>query len=251
MTSAPSRTPSRNTSVSRESVDYRDDPREHAIYRVRNTQPLAYPYPHFHLTDLFPADYYEDLLAHLPADDAYASSPNGRYPERGRLMLAGQDGDDLSRLEGNTKSFWTHFRDHVITPDFWGALVEVFAPELASRLKDTCWLHAFLSRDRGGYAISPHTDTSRKLISVLFYLPRTDDVLGCGTSVVVSDRPEHNVFNVPHSGDWDGFKIARTVPFAPNSMFAFLVTDNSLHAVKPTPPGSARDTIQFSVMMPD
>ncbi len=230
---------------------YRDHPRQHAVYQLRNTQPRTYPFEHIVLSDVFPADYYQMLLDHLPEDDAYTPSENGRYPERGRVMLSTHERDDLANLPPVQRKFWTDFRDHVINVDFWGALVETFAPTLASRFKETCWLQSFLSRDRGGYAISPHTDTSRKLISVLFYLPTTESVLGCGTSIVVSNRPEHNTFNVPHSGEWEGFDIAHTVPFAPNSMLGFLVSDKSLHAVKPTPPGTARDTIQFNVMLPD
>jgi len=230
---------------------YRDDPCQHAIYQLRNARINSYPYPHAFIREIFPADYYRDLIAHLPTDEAYVSSPNGRYPERGRLMLAGQEGDELPRLTGPSREFWSEFRETFLTAELWGSLIDVFAPELSSRLRRDCWLHAFLSRDTGGYAISPHTDTSRKLISVLFYLPTSEAVSDCGTSVIVSDRPEHNTFDVPHSGDWDGFKIARTVPFEANSIFAFLVNDKSLHAVKPTPPGTARDTIQFSIMMPD
>ena len=229
----------------------RDDPCQHAIYQLRNNPVLSYPYPHAFVREIFPADYYRDLIAHLPRDEAYVSSANGRYPERGRLMLAGQEGDELIRLTGPTRDFWNDFRDNFLTPSLWGALIDVFAPELSSRLRRDCWLHAFLSRDRGGYAISPHTDTSKKLISVLFYLPTSGAVATCGTSIVVTDKPEHQKFDVPHSGNWDGFTIARTVPFEANSIFAFLVNDKSLHAVKPTPAGTARDTIQFSIMMPD
>ena len=62
---------------------YRDDPCQHAIYQLRNAPIQAYPYPHAFIREIFPADYYRDLIAHLPGDEAYVSSPNGRYPERG------------------------------------------------------------------------------------------------------------------------------------------------------------------------
>ena len=229
---------------------YRDNPRQHAIYQLKNTPVRTYPFEHIVLSEVFPADYYQELLDHLPSDEAYTPSENGRYPERGRVMLSTHEKDDLAKLPADSREFWTHFRDHVINEKFWGALVHAFTPTLSSRFLETCWLQSFLSRDRGGYAISPHTDTSRKLVSVLFYLPTSESVLGCGTSIVVSDEPDHNIFNVPHSGSWEGFDIAHTIPFAPNSMLGFLVSDKSLHAVKPTPPGTARDTIQFNVMMP-
>ena len=228
----------------------RDDPAEHAIYGIMNAPLCTYPYAHMFLHDLFPADLYTEMLEHLPDDHAYRPADTGRYPERGRLMLAGESGDDLDRLCGQNHSFWTHFKDEILTDSLWGALVERFVPTIASRMKEICWLHAFLGRDRGGYAISPHTDTSRKLLSVLVYLPNNSELSDCGTSIVVSDRPEHNVFDVPHSGRWDGFRVAKTVPFAMNSMFAFLVSDTSLHAVRPTPPGTVRNTLQFSIMMP-
>lgn len=228
-----------------------DDPAEHAVYAIMNAQLRTYPYQHIVLAEFFPPEYYQLLIEHLPDDDAYTPAATGRYPERGRLMLAGESGDDLDRLTGQQLKFWSLFKNDVLTDKLWGALIDRFVPTLATRLKKTCWLHAFLSRDRGGYAISPHTDTSRKLVSVLVYLPESTELMSCGTSIVVSDKPEHNVFDVPHSGRWDGFKIAKTLPFAPNSMIAFLVSDTSLHAVRPTPPGSVRNTFQFNIMMPN
>ena len=50
---------------------FTDDPRQHAIYQLRNHPVLAYPYPHAFIRDIFPEDYYRDLIAHLPDDSAY------------------------------------------------------------------------------------------------------------------------------------------------------------------------------------
>lgn len=226
------------------------DPGEHAAYTVMNAPLRAYPYEHLVVEGLFPAAAYAEMLAHLPPDDAYRAAPNGRYPQRGRLMLRGREGDDLGTLDAPLGDYWARLRDRVFGDALTAALLQRFCPALAPRLLRDCWLHAFLCRDRGGYAISPHTDTSRKLVSAIVYLPGEHDAGALGTSVCVPVRPGAPGFDTPHDGDWEGYRLAWTAPFAPNTLFAFLVSDRSLHAVRPTPVGVARDTLQFSIMMP-
>ena len=43
-----------------------------------------------------------------------------------------------------------------------------------------------LSRDMTGYSINPHTDTAKKLVTTLFYLPKDSELANAGTLVVKS-----------------------------------------------------------------
>ena len=65
-----------------------------------------------------------------------------------------------------------------------------------------------LSRDLTGYQINPHTDSSHKLVTTLYYLPRTSDMAHVGTLVVKS---KHGKLSKAGSGrsTWDGFEVRR------------------------------------------
>ena len=53
------------------------NPLEHVIYKLRNAAIAPYPYPHFYVRDVFPADFYAQLLDALPPDEGYAPLAGG------------------------------------------------------------------------------------------------------------------------------------------------------------------------------
>src|SRR5438046_2285673 len=70
-----------------------------------------------------------------------------------------------------------------------------------------------LLRDLGGYKISIHCDSPRKAITTQYYLPADESQLHLGTTF--------------HMQDECGFTKVRTLRFAPNTGYAFPVTDQS------------------------
>lgn len=225
----------------------------HAAYQTHNARQRLWPFEHLSVDELFPPEQYDELHSRLPSDAAYTSSPNGRYPERGRVMLLGADGDELDQLAGDAAEFWRGVSASLFDRVFLEALAQRFCPGLAQRVLKECWVHAFLCRDRGGYAISPHTDTSRKLITGVIYLSEPGSACdpANGTCLCVPDDPSRYSFDTPHTGSWEGTSVVSTVPYRANAMLAFLVSDRSLHGVRPTPAGMPRDTLQFSLMRPE
>jgi len=91
---------------------------------------------------------------------------------------------------------------------------------------------ALLVNDHTDYSLGPHTDTPSKVVSVLFYLPSDDRLERHGTSLYVPRKPGFTCEGGPHYL-FDGFERVATMPFLPNTMFAFVKTDHSFHGVEP------------------
>jgi hypothetical protein len=107
-------------------------------------------------------------------------------------------------------------------------------------LKDEC----LLIRDVAGYHIGPHTDSPQKVITVLFYLPSDESLVGAGTSIYVPRDSSFTCEGGPHYEAKD-FVINYTMPFKPNSAFAFLKSNNSFHGVEPCE--GTRDVLLYDI----
>jgi hypothetical protein len=91
---------------------------------------------------------------------------------------------------------------------------------------------ALLVQDITNYKLGPHTDTLRKVITLLFYLPKDTSQAHLGTSIYRPKDPAFRCPGGPHHPH-DQFERLETMPFLPNSLFAFFKTDNSFHGVEP------------------
>ena len=91
---------------------------------------------------------------------------------------------------------------------------------------------ALLVQDITNYKLGPHTDTPHKVITLLFYLPKDTSQSHMGTSIYVPKEPTFRCPGGPHYPH-EGFERLWSMPFLPNSLFAFFKTDNSFHGVEP------------------
>ena len=79
--------------------------------------------------------------------------------------------------------------------------------------------------DRGGYEITPHPDTSSKIVTLQFYLPAEEDQLDYGTSLY-----RRKLFKLENlSNPSKRFEWVKRLPFSPNSGYGFVVTRSSWH----------------------
>lgn len=231
-------------------------PVTHFIDRLRTAEVVLEPYPHYYLENVFPTDYYQALLNHLPASNVYQNLfevtdyklENFRHRDQRDL----NDGWTNS-LPAELKEFWDSFNEWFLGPELAQAVLQSFAAPLRTRYGAEPWpavsVESQLIRHRAGYFLGPHSDLYTKLVVLLLYLAPDESAAHLGTSLY---RPKDPSFTCPNSLHYpfDEFVRAATAPYKPNSLLAFLRSDISFHGVEPlseqdVAATAGRDVIQY------
>lgn len=171
-------------------------------FKALKMEVITEPFPHIYIEHALPQDIYRRMVQYLydaqwePIGDV---RPVKGYPER---FVAEVD--------------WELCGLHDV-------LCERFGIEEDGLTNET-----LLVRDMPGYEIGPHTDSPKKVITALFYLRGEE-----GTSLYTPKDKGFTCKGGPHYEFKDFDKVA-TMPFKPNSMFAFLKSDKSFHGVEKT-----------------
>lgn len=205
-------------------------------YEVANAPLRLFPYPHFFVENIFPADYYAHIQEMLPDSSAMRPIADVRpvkgYDERFVLELKGTQ---LEALPPERRAFWQSLQKWLVGGRFGQVVLNKFGQFLDQRFgKEEIGLYdeALLVQDTTDYKLGPHTDSPRKVITLLFYLPKDTSQSHLGTSIYVPRDPNFRCAGGPHYPH-AGFEKLKTMPFVPNSLFAFVKTDNSFHGVEP------------------
>lgn len=210
----------------------------HLAYRLGNARILEYPYPHFYQTDVFPAAYYRDMLAHLPSPQDMVPIAQARgvrgYDERFVFDFSAKS---LAALPPAKGGFWRSLHQWMVVQGSFNTLVfQRMKPYITKRFGDVSGLNLYsetlLVQDTVNYSLGPHTDAVRKVVTLLFYLPADDTQAHLGTSLYVPNDPAFTCRGGPHH-ERSRFSRLHTMPFLPNTLFAFAKTDNSFHGVEP------------------
>lgn len=224
------------------------------LYNIGNTPVREYPYPHIFVRDVFPADFYEELRRNLPPMDVMKTLgqlgrvSGGDYAERAVLLLTPEH---LAPLDESRRGFWERLQQWLLGPRFTHTMISKFAPYLAQRLGDLRKVRfgheAMVIRDRTNYSLGPHTDSPRKALSFLFYLPADASREYLGTSIYLPRDPNFTCAGGPHY-KFTNFDRMLTMPYVPNALFAFMKTHNSFHGVEPLEePEVQRDLLLYDV----
>jgi hypothetical protein len=206
-------------------------------YKVGNAAISLFPFPHFYVENVFPQDFYNTLQENLPDPEAMQPIEKVRpvkgYKERFVLDLGEQS---LATLPAGKQQFWKNMDDWLVGGRFGQLLFGKFAHLIEERYKGQpfpeLYDEALLVQDVTNYKLGPHTDSPRKVITLLFYLPKDDSQSHLGTSIYIPKDPNFTCQGGPHYA-WDNFEKLYSMPFAPNSLFCFLKTFNSFHGVEP------------------
>lgn len=214
----------------------------HVLQRIENTQVKTHPFPYLVVDDLFPADYYEEILSHLPDESSMKPlGESGRvardaYRERLALLF---EHDEFERMPERQRVFWRELSSWLYSNYFLSQLIarfyDVLAPRMAKILDAENELlikgDSLIVNDQTNYAIGPHTDAPHRLITLLFYLPQDRSMSELGTSIYV---PKDRAFT-----DWGGphhkhekFDLVETVDYVPNRLLMFPKTEKSFHGVE-------------------
>ena len=234
------------------------DAEQHAIYRVANAPIREYPYPHIYVEDVFPTDFYAALKASWPHAQAMQTLDElgrvgkGGYPDRFVMPL---QKTRVEALPAGPREFWLGFGPRLLGPHFLAAMLDKFRPYVLERfgrvVSDVEFeSEALIVRDRTNYAIGPHTDAPHRFMSFLFYCPDDDRLSHLGTSIYV---PKDSLFRCAGGPHYPPTQFERvvTMPYRPNTLFAFLKTDRSFHGVEQIMDADVeRDVLLYDIRAP-
>ncbi|HEX3248564.1 MAG TPA: hypothetical protein VHS05_03985 [Pyrinomonadaceae bacterium] len=219
-------------------------PLEHFIERLRTARAELDPFPHYCLDEVFPDDYYQSLLQHLPASDVYEN-----LYEVTDLKLdhfRHRDQRDMNDGWTNTlppalKPFWLSFNKWFMSPELAQAVLASFNSQRTSWPEVS--VESQFIRHRPGYFLGPHSDLYTKLVVLLIYLAPDNSAEHLGTSLY---RPKDPSFTCPDSKhyNFEDFIRVKTAPYRPNSLLAFMRSDISFHGLEPLSI-AGRDVIQY------
>ena len=241
----------------RENSKLPSSPLAHLVARLRASEVVAEPYPHYYLENVFPEAYYRELLGHLPASAAYQNL--FEVTDYKLEHFRHRDQRDIregwtAELPGEVKDFWDGFTEWFLGPVLAGAVLDSFAEPLRARYggKES-WpevsVEPQLIRHRAGYFLGPHSDLYTKVVVLLIYLAPDESSAHLGTSLY---RPKEPGFTSRDSTHYrfEDFVRVKTAPYRPNTMLAFLRSDISFHGVEPlseqdVAAARGRDLIQY------
>ena len=165
---------------------------EHACQRVRAAVINPDPFPHIVVDGIFPEQYYEELLSHLPAVSSLT------IPVAFGMMKIGEDDQTFRALPEASQTFWADF-DSAVKPLICRALLDRYFPYAREKLSlifgdeaeriglDGRALDEFQSL-RGivqcritGARMAAHVDKATSLFTYLFYFAPDDSLRPFGT----------------------------------------------------------------------
>ena len=228
---------------------------QQVIYRIANAPLRDYPYPHLYVESVFPDEFYRSVRRYWPDGASMVSLAEsgritpGAYPDRFILPFAPEE---IEKLPREKRDFWRDFGSWFLGERFLRALLQKFGSDLQRRFGSALHRQSFrvdslIVRDRVNYQLGPHTDSPRKVLSLLFYCPGDDGMKHLGTSIYEPIDPGFRCPGGPHYPH-DKFIRVATMDYRPNSLFAFFKTDSSFHGVEPiTGDGVLRDLLLYDI----
>ena len=207
----------------------------HLAYQVANAPVNPFPFPHLYVRDVFPSDFYARLQSMLPEPRAMLPLSQvrgvGGYDERFVMDFSPRQ---MAALAAGQREFWEGMRSILVGGPFANLLLGKFGPLVKQRFGNRpvrFYEEALLVQDTTHYRLGPHTDAPRKVLTLLFYLPRDASQQHLGTSMYV---PRDRAFRCPGGPHHprENFDLVWTMPFLPNSLFVFFKSDASFHGVE-------------------
>src|SRR5215217_3337438 len=224
-------------------------PLSHFIQRLDAAKVELDPFPHFYLENVFPDDYYQELLRNLPSTDVYENLYEVTDLKLDHFRHRNQrdmDAGWAERLPSELQTFWTTFNNWFLGPDLAQAVLGSF------RSQRSLWpevsVESQFIRHRAGYFLGPHSDLYTKLVVLLIYLAPDNSAEHLGTSLYRSKDPTFSCRDSKHY-PFEDFIRVKTAPYKPNSLLAFMRSDISFHGLEPLSETDVvtegRDVIQY------
>jgi hypothetical protein len=192
---------------------------ECATKAILDAQSFEAPYPHILFRDFFPSEFYRRLLKHFPDSERFVGL-NGDGTRREFNLY--DERIDPGSEEG--RAAWAIVRRVLSSAEMESALRAKLETGFRIRAKGSRegWPIPMFPRpvvyaDLDGYAIKPHPDTRRKVLTMQIYLPADETQRELGTTI----------YKISPMGlfAWKSYGLAKdkTLPFLPNTGYAFVV----------------------------
>ncbi len=221
-----------------------DDIVRHGVRSILNGTVTEKPFPHLIFPGFFPDDVYRKLLGSWPDLDRYVDLNGARTRKQYTLWDRRAEAGDPERT-----ALWRTVGDALSAQEIQDALRERLETGLRIRANGSgegwpvpMYPQPVLYADFDGYAIKPHPDTRRKVLTVLIYMPEDGSHPELGTTVY-----KISPMGVFH---WKSYGLVKekTAPFVPNMGFAFVVI-HPAHSLLHTS-WHGRDTISIDNSKP-
>lgn len=199
---------------------------EHLAYSIKQGELIEIPFPHLRMSNCFDRKVYDTLLQYLPESRLYrplkhrdAKTEDGVWT-RGVFEL---EKSNIRRLTVARRRFWEGITNALTNSIVKNSLFDRlhvsierrFGETDAKSIRGSVVPKPALFRDTVGYKIRPHCDISAKVITFQIYLPIDHEQMGLGTSLYEKKN--------------QAIELVDRIPFFPNSAYAFVPSDVSLH----------------------
>ncbi len=221
------------------------------INNISKAETIEFPFPHKFIENIFPKDFYEELLSFLPPKNTYLPIKatgrvnNVNYSNERYTFELTQD-DYLSKLDLKNRNFFYNLRNILFSPLLFNSVASSFKKTIDNHLlnlseeeKKTIsfpnlqfYFKSALIKDYTKYSLGAHTDSFHKFITFLFYIPSNKSLIKNGTALYepINEIKSESHFTLESTKKL--FNKIKTCPFIPNSLLIFPRTNNSFHGVE-------------------
>jgi len=192
----------------------------HAVASIEAADHFIDPYPHIVFRDFFPADFYRQLVQSMP------SAGYDPITGTGTRMALRLYGDHLEKIDPEQRAACTAVSAMLTSKALEAAIRAKLRDGLEIRGRgdkvagpDDLSLVAkpVIYRDTDGYQIKPHPDTRKKVVTMQLYCPSDADQESLGTTLY-----RISLKGLMHVGSYC-LEPVKTIPFVPNTGYAFVV----------------------------
>ena len=219
---------------------------DHVLASIDASEAYDEPFSHCYFENVFPKDFYKEILEHLPSPEEYhalnpkAWSRADGESTRDRMFLSKEGLEPLSK---DQRDFWTTVTNVILSEQVKRTVYAKLWRDIALRFnvgRDEVpdivgYPRGVLFRDTDEYRIKPHPDGTSRIVTMMYYLPRDLDQEDLGTSLYVKRPALKRLFG-------EKFEEVKRFPYRPNSGMAFVVNrlpdHTSWHGRELLPPGS-------------
>lgn len=201
----------------------------HFLKKIASAKIITSPYPHLYVPDIFPENYFKQLLKFLPPKKAYIGVLNAEHYTMECKNLVGINGKrnhiwldeyiETIKDQKRNKNFWISLSSWLSGESIIKELNNIFVAPYSPIVKNGKKVVLRLVWEEKAIYVSPHMDKFNKPVTIVFYLK--------GDSISKTTKGTTLYGALPKKGS-----KGKTIIFAPNSALISIRTPKSFHGVE-------------------